>query len=134
MRVAQEKRVIPSQVHHVMTAEEAFPFIAEGRCLAFLTQFGALRIARGAITVRPLMEEDLLLKTYIAARSDDKSKIASELVRTFVRKVSQFNVLKQLPLPMPAQLLNRRTGTICTFMGPNQSHFGQVITPVAIVI
>jgi DNA-binding transcriptional LysR family regulator len=63
MRVAHEKRVTPSQIHHVMTAEEAFPFIAHGRCLAFLTKSGALRIARESMTVRPLMEESLLLKT-----------------------------------------------------------------------
>jgi len=43
IRVAQERRVTPAQIHHVMTAEEAFPFIAHGRCLAFLTKSGALR-------------------------------------------------------------------------------------------
>jgi len=102
MRAAQLRHVTPAQIHHVMAAEEAFPFISQGRCVAFLTKSGALRIGRGAITVRPLMEEALTLKTYIAARSDNKSKVASEFVRTYVRKVSQFNVVKQLPLPMPA--------------------------------
>jgi len=102
MRLAHEKRVTPSQIHHVMTAEEAFPLIAHGRCLAFLTKLGALRIARGAMTVRPLMEEALLLKTYIAARADNRSKLASEFLRTFVRKLSHFNTIKQLPLPIGA--------------------------------
>ena len=102
MRVAQEKRVTPAQIHHVMTAEEAFSFIAQDRCLAFLTKSGALRIARGALTIRPLMEEALLLKTYIAARADNKSKLASEFMRTFVRKLSHFNTVKQLPLPVDA--------------------------------
>jgi DNA-binding transcriptional LysR family regulator len=102
IRVAQERRVTPAQIHHVMTAEEAFPFIARGRCLAFLTKSGALRIARETMTVRPLMEESLLLKTYIAARADNKSKIASEFMRTFVKKLSQFNTVKQLPLPIRA--------------------------------
>jgi len=102
MRVAQERRVKPAQIHHVMTAEEAFAFIAQGRCLAFLTKSGALRIARGTLTIRPLMEETLLLKTYIAARADNKSKLTSEFMRTFVRKVSLLNTVKQLPLPISA--------------------------------
>jgi DNA-binding transcriptional LysR family regulator len=102
IRVAQEKRVAPAQIHHVMTAEEAFPFIARGRCLAFLTKSGALRIARETITVRPLMEESLSLRTYIAARTDNKSKIVSEFMRSFVKKLSHYNTVKQLQLPMSA--------------------------------
>ena len=100
MRVADEKHVIPSQVHHVMTAEEAFAFISHGRCLAFLTKSGALRIARGTLTLRPLAEESLSLKTYVAARVDNKSKLTSEFMRAFVKKVTQFNSLKQLGLPI----------------------------------
>lgn len=102
IRVAQERRVTPAQIHHVMTAEEAFPFIAHGRCVAFLTKSGALRIARETMTVRPLVEESLLLRTYIAARADNKSKIVSEFMRTFVKKLSHFNTVKQLPLPISA--------------------------------
>ncbi len=102
MLQAQESHVTPAQIHHVMTAEEAYPFISHGECVAFLGKSGALRIANGHITMRPLMDEALVLKTYIAARADNKSKIASEFVRTFVRKVSQFNVIRQLPLSMPA--------------------------------
>ena len=81
LRVAQEKRVKPSQIHHVMTAEEAFPFIAHGRFLAFLTKSGALRIARDSVTIRPLMEESLIPRTHVAARADNKSKLVSEFVR-----------------------------------------------------
>lgn len=99
---AQKSHVTPAQIHHVMTAEEAFPYISQGGCVAFLTKSGALRLANGHITMRPLTEESLVLKTYIAARADNKSKIASEFVRTFVRKVSHFNVIRQLPLSIPA--------------------------------
>jgi hypothetical protein len=98
LRVAHEKHVAPSHIHHVMTAEEAFPFIAHGGCLAFLTKSGALRIGHGTMTIRPLMEESLLLKTNIAARTDNKSKLASEFMRTFVRKLSHFYTVNQLPL------------------------------------
>jgi hypothetical protein len=70
--------------------------------MAFLPKSGALRIARERITLRPLAEDALLLKTYITARSDNKSKVASEFMRMFVRKISQFNVVKQMALPINA--------------------------------
>ena len=100
MRVARSKGVTPSQVHHVMTPEEAFPLLTQGRSVAFLTKAGALRIARDMLTLRPLAEDALILKTYIAARTDNKSKIASEFMRMFVRKISHINPTGQLPLPI----------------------------------
>jgi hypothetical protein len=36
------------------------------------------------------VEEALSLKTYLASRADNRSKVASELARTFVRKISNF--------------------------------------------
>jgi DNA-binding transcriptional LysR family regulator len=102
MRVAQSRGVTPAQVHHVMTPEEAFPLVTQGRSVAFLTKSGALRIARDRTTLRPLAEEDLTLNTYIAARTDNKSKIAGEFMRMFVRKISQIAPPGQLPLPMNA--------------------------------
>ena len=100
LRVAEEKHVTPREIHHVMTAEEAFPFVAQGRCVALLTKSGALRIARGVMTIRPLMEEALMLRTYIAARADNKSKLVSEFLRSFIKKLSRFDTVKQLPLPI----------------------------------
>jgi len=71
------------------------------------------------------MEEPLLLRTYIAARSDNKSKIASEFMRAFVKKLSHFNTVKQLPLPVSAQAASGSpydkpgsSGTISTLIGP----------------
>jgi hypothetical protein len=40
------------------------------------------------------------LKTYLASRADNRSKVASELVRTFVRKISNLGEGKQLSLPI----------------------------------
>jgi len=99
-RAAHSKGVMPTQIHHVMTAEDAYPFLTQGRSMAFLPKSGALRIARDRITLRPLAEDTLLLKTYITARTDNKSKIASEFMRMFVRRVSQFNAVKQTASPI----------------------------------
>jgi len=39
-------------------------------------------------------------KTYLAFRADNKSRVASELVRAFVKKLSTVNGGKQLSLPL----------------------------------
>jgi hypothetical protein len=63
---------------------------------------GALRMARSGVTVRPLTEDSLILKTYIACRANNQSKAASEFVRAFMRKLSHQGNEKQLSLPMSA--------------------------------
>ncbi len=63
---------------------------------------GALIMARNGITVRPLAEEALSLKTYLASRADNQSKVASELVRAFMRKVSDLGRDKQFLVPASA--------------------------------
>lgn len=90
LRIAAARHITPRQIRHVMTAEEAFPFVSVADSIAFLTKSGALRIAKGEITLRPLFEESLPLRTYLAGRVDNKSKIVSEFMRAYVRKLSQF--------------------------------------------
>ena len=57
---------------------------------------------RHGVTVRPLNEDTLLLKTFMASRADNSSKVASELVRAFMRKLSHLEGDKQLSLPISA--------------------------------
>jgi len=100
IQLAEERRIVPKKIQHITAPEEAFQSVADGSCIAFLVKAGALLMARNGITVRPLAEEALLLKTYLAARADNKSKVASELVRAFVRKVSKLTNGRQLSLPI----------------------------------
>jgi DNA-binding transcriptional LysR family regulator len=100
MQLAGERKVTPAKIQHITTPEEAFPFVADSSCVAFLVKAGALRIARNGVTVRPLVEDALVLKTYLASRADNGSRVASELVRGFMRKVSHFNKVRQLSLPI----------------------------------
>jgi len=67
-----------------------------------LVKAGALLMARNGVTARPLVESNLRLRTFLVSRADDDSKIASEIVRTFVRKLSDVGMYKQLPLPISA--------------------------------
>ncbi|MGC2544775.1 MAG: LysR family transcriptional regulator [Silvibacterium sp.] len=102
MQLAEERKVTPAKLQHITAPEEAFPFVAEGSCIAFVVKAGALLMARNGVTVRPLVEDALCLKTYLASRADNRSKAVSELVRAFMRKVSSVSKARQLSLPMPA--------------------------------
>jgi len=91
MKLAENRKVAPAKIHHITAPEEAYPFLADGSSLAFFVKAGALVMARNGITVRPLAEKTLFLKTYLASRTDNKSKVASELVRTFMTKIEEWN-------------------------------------------
>jgi DNA-binding transcriptional LysR family regulator len=107
--LAQKRNVRPTKIHYFVAAEEALPFIAQSGAIAFLGKTGALRLTKSVssrlprgIAIRPLNEERLSLKTCITSRADNDSKLASELLRTFMRKLSQFAEIKQFVLPIGA--------------------------------
>ena len=88
MRLAEERKVVPSRIRHILVPEDSYPFIANDGAIAFVVKSGAIRIARDGITVRPLAEAGHVLKTYPASRADENSRVVSELVRAFIRKLS----------------------------------------------
>lgn len=102
MTTAEAKGVAPRRIQHVMGPEEAFPRVAEGSCIAFVVKAGALRIARDGVTVRPLAEDSLTLKTYLISRSDNQSKAVSALVRSFMRTLDGVQLGRQSRLAVPA--------------------------------
>ena len=98
----QQRGVRPLSIQHVIAPEEAFPFVADGSAIAFVVKAGALLMARNGVTVRPLNESSLRLKTCLVCRADDDSKIASEFVRAYMRKMPDKKKHQQLPLPISA--------------------------------
>lgn len=97
-----QRGVRPQSIQHVIAPEEAFPFVANGSAVAFVVKAGALRLARNGVTVRPLNESSLRLKTCLVCRADDESKIASEFVRAYMRKMPDKKKQQQLRLPISA--------------------------------
>jgi DNA-binding transcriptional LysR family regulator len=100
MRLADQRKIKPARLHHIVVPEDSYSFIADDGAVAFVVKSGAMRIARDGITVRPLTEDALMLKTYLASRADEKSKVVSELVRAVMRKLSTFTDVR----PYPARL------------------------------
>ncbi len=102
IQAAAQRGVRPRSIQHVIAPEEAFPFVSDGSAIAFVVKTGALLMARNGVTVRPLNELNLRLKTCLVCRADDDSKIASEFVRAFMRKMPDKRKHQQLPLAIPA--------------------------------
>ena len=98
MGLARERKIASAHLYHIVVPEDAYPFIAHNGGVAFVVKSGAIRIARDGITVRPLAEDTLMLKTYLASRADEKSKVVSELVRAFMRKLSVYSQFKPSPV------------------------------------
>jgi hypothetical protein len=86
---ANELGVRPREIHHVTSAEQATYLIHHHGAVAFLTQIGAWRIARDGLTMRPLADDQLVLKTALVTRANDRSRLTSEFVRAAVRKLQQ---------------------------------------------
>jgi DNA-binding transcriptional LysR family regulator len=102
MTTAEGKGVAPQRLQHVTAPEEAFPCVSEGTWIAFVVKAGALRIARDGVTVRPLAEDSLSLKTYLVSRSDNQSKTVSALVRSFMRQLESMQASRQRQVAVPA--------------------------------
>jgi DNA-binding transcriptional LysR family regulator len=107
VELAESRNIKPATIHHFVVPEEALPFIAQSGAIAFLGKTGALRLTKSVssrlprgVTIRPLIEDRLSLKSYVVSRSDNESKLASELLRAFMRKLTSFTEGKQLVLPI----------------------------------
>lgn len=96
LQVAERKKIVPREIQHITSQEEAFPFLHESNNVAFLTKAGALLLARNGVTVRPLDEESLWLRTYLVSRSGNKSKVTSELARSFMRKLQSLSTITRV--------------------------------------
>ena len=100
MARAKEEGVAPTEIHHVTTAEEAAHFLAHQDAIAFLVQHGAWRIARKGLAMRPLIDDELRLRTLLVTRSEDQSRLVSEFVRAAVRKLQNDSGIKQQRLAL----------------------------------
>jgi DNA-binding transcriptional LysR family regulator len=99
---AAQRGIRPLSVQHITAPEEAFPFVADGSAIAIVLKTGALLLARNGVTVRPLSEPNLKVRTCLVCRADDDSKIASEFVRAYMRKIPDKKKHRQLPLLISA--------------------------------
>ena len=97
-KVLAEDKVVPAETQYFVQPEEAVNFLLQRDSFALLTRMGAWRICDSVITIRPLREERLLLRTYLAARSDEKSRLVSQFVQATIKRLSPPPTQVQLEL------------------------------------
>jgi hypothetical protein len=64
-------------------------------------------MARNGVTVRPLNEPSLRVKTCLVCRADDDSKIASEFVRAYMRKMPDKKNINNCHCPFQLSAITR---------------------------
>jgi hypothetical protein len=99
-KLAQELRVIPSGIQHFMVPEESIPLLNDPGGVVIVGKYGALRIARDGLTMRPLDETKLMMNTLLISGADNGSKVISELVRNFMRRMNYLKLDDQMSLPI----------------------------------
>ena len=100
MARAKDEGVKTTEVHHVTTAEEAAHFLGYRDAIAFLVQHGAWRISKKGLAMRPLVDDELRLRTMLVTRADDQTRLTSEFVRAAIRKLQNDSGLKQQQLAL----------------------------------
>jgi DNA-binding transcriptional LysR family regulator len=89
-RVLQAGRnagISPVELHHYLSPQEVVQLIAENFGIAFVARGVSEPLQSSEITIRPLSEASLQLKTYLVLRADQSSRLVNEFGRAFLKKV-----------------------------------------------
>jgi DNA-binding transcriptional LysR family regulator len=74
------------EIHHIVTGEEAVHLVLEHAGVAFIAKSVAMRNQQPGVVMKPLGEDRLQIKTYLALRADESSQMVKEFARAFLRK------------------------------------------------
>ena len=83
---AKANGITPKEIHHIVTAEEAVHLVREHAGVAFMAKAVAISNQQSGVVMKPLAEERLLIKTYLALRANESSRMVNEFARAFLRK------------------------------------------------
>ena len=92
--------VRPREIQHVTSAEEAARFVAQDHAVAFLTRTGAWRVAHHGLSMRPLTDDELRVRTVLITRGDNNSRLLSDFVRSAMTKLKNQSAPRQEELPL----------------------------------
>lgn len=101
LQCGKDRGVMPRGIHYIVTAEEAVQLVKEHAGVAFMSKAVALSNEQRGVVVKPLAEERLTVRTYLALRADEPSRMVNEFARAFLRKcIPEPASEGQLRLPM----------------------------------
>jgi hypothetical protein len=90
----------PREIQHVTSAEEAARFVTQDRAIAFLTRTGAWRVAHHGLTMRPMADDELRVRTTLITRGNDDSRLLGDFVRSAMKKLKTARADRQERLPL----------------------------------
>jgi DNA-binding transcriptional LysR family regulator len=96
---ATKAGVDPLERHHVTSAEHAAQLVKATGGAGFLTKHDAWRVAVDGLTIRPLAEPGVQVRTVLTARNDS-GRLVGEFVRGVVRKIRDISAPSQRNLPL----------------------------------
>ena len=97
---AEELGVAPGEIQYFTTAEKAAYLVAKHQGIAFLNRTSAWRVALNGLTMRPMEEPGIAVKTALITRSDDRTRLTSEYVRCAMTKLQRKSDADQQRLPL----------------------------------
>ena len=101
LRRAEDLGIAPREIQYVTTAEEAAYLVVKHEGIAFINRTGAWRVARDGLTMRPLDEANIAVKTTLITRTEDRTRLTSEYVRAAMRKLQRKSDTNQRTLHLP---------------------------------
>lgn len=95
---AQAEQQTANIVHHVSQADQVGALLTNNSLVAWLTPAGAERVVRGGFIGVPLRDEQLRLETRLVTLANNKSRLISEFVRMFMKRIEEERPPTQLQL------------------------------------
>lgn len=83
---ARREGIIPKYGHEIITAQQAVHLVSEHVGVAILTKPAAVGFRAEGVVVKPLCDATLCFRTCVIMRTGDEFRLATEFVRSFLRK------------------------------------------------
>jgi DNA-binding transcriptional LysR family regulator len=100
LQQTQAQQQTANIVHHVSQADQVAALLTDNKLLAWLTPAGAERVVRGGFIRVPLQDEDIRLETRLVTLASNESRLISEFVRSFMKRIEEEKPPAQLQLPI----------------------------------
>ena len=87
LEIAKQALVAPVELHHYLAPQEVVQLISENFGVAFMSKGIAERLAGDELVARPFNSSALQVKSHLALRADQSSRLVNEFGRAFLKRV-----------------------------------------------
>jgi DNA-binding transcriptional LysR family regulator len=100
LRRTEDTNRKPNIVHHVSQAEQVGALLTNDTMIAWLNPSGVEHLANRGFVHVPLSDNEIRLETHLATLAGNTSRMVSEFVRKFVKRLGSHRQPEQLRLPI----------------------------------